>query len=97
MNVIAFIALCLVILNLIGFAAMGIDKWKAKKQLWRIPEATLFTIAIIGGSIGCLLGMYLFCHKTRKWQFAYGMPAILFLQLLVLFLLSRAPFDFIFL
>lgn len=75
---------------------MGIDKWKAKKHLWRIPEATLFIIAIIGGSIGSILGMYTFRHKTRRWYFAYGMPAILLLQLFVLFILYKAPLDFIF-
>lgn len=70
----------LVLLNLVGFALMGIDKYKAKKHLWRIPEKTLFLASILGGSIGTLIGMYAFRHKTRHWYFVLGMPAILILQ-----------------
>lgn len=71
---------------------MGIDKRKAVKGTFRIPEATLFIIALIGGSIGSIFGMYTFRHKTRKWYFVYGMPAILILQVaLIVFLFSYAP------
>ena len=59
---------------------MLVDKWKAKKNLWRIPEATLFTIAILGGSIGSMLGMYTVRHKTQHIKFTFGMPVILALQ-----------------
>ena len=59
---------------------MLVDKWKAKKNLWRIPEATLFTIAILGGSIGSMLGMYAVRHKTQHIKFTFGMPVILALQ-----------------
>ena len=76
---------------------MGIDKWKAKKQAFRIPEATLFLIAIIGGSIGSLIGMYTFRHKTRHMTFVIGMPVILALQILILFLLYNSSLQFIFL
>lgn len=59
---------------------MGIDKWKARKQAWRIPEKTLFLISILGGSIGSIAGMYTFHHKTKHWYFVIGMPLILIVQ-----------------
>ena len=70
---------CLVI-NFIGIASMASDKIRAMEHRFRIPEAVLFTIAIIGGSIGALVGMVGFHHKTRKWKFRIGMPAILLVQ-----------------
>ena len=72
-----------VILNLLGFAAMGIDKAKAKANAWRIPEKTLFAIAILGGSLGVWGGMNQFHHKTKHWYFKYGIPAIFFIEVLV--------------
>ena len=69
------------LVNLVAFAAFGIDKHKARKNRWRIPEATLMTLAVIGGSIGALAGMYLFRHKTRHYKFTVGIPAILLLQI----------------
>lgn len=80
-------------INLIGFALMGIDKYKAKKRAFRIPEATLFIVAIIGGSIGSIIGMYTFRHKTRHRAFVYGMPFILIVQLVLLIALFNAPFE----
>ena len=71
----------LVIMNLIAFLLMGADKKKANAKAWRIPEKTLFLPAILGGSIGAILGMQVFRHKTKHWYFKYGMPAILILQL----------------
>ena len=68
---------------------MLIDKYKAKKKLWRIPEATLLTIAVLGGSIGSLIGMYTFRHKTKHLKFTLGIPAILIGQLLLAWLLMR--------
>ena len=97
MTALSVIIIYLSVVNIIGFGIMGIDKFKAKKGLWRIPESTLFLMAVIGGSIGSLLGMYTFHHKTRHWTFVYGMPAILIIQLLILFILSKAPLEFIFL
>ncbi len=94
MKVIAVLIIYFVIMNLIGFFAMYLDKYKAKKHLWRIPEATLFLIAIIGGSIGSILGMRIFHHKTRHWYFVYGMPAILFLQIALIVLLLNLPIEF---
>ncbi|MCH4193071.1 MAG: DUF1294 domain-containing protein [Butyrivibrio sp.] len=94
MNSIIFLAVYLASVNVIGFALMGIDKHKARVGAFRIPEGTLFVVAAIGGSIGSIIGMYTFHHKTRHWYFVYGMPAILVLQLLIIFLLWRAPIDF---
>ncbi len=75
------ILIYLQLVNLAAFAAFGIDKHKARKNRWRIPEATLMTLAVIGGSIGALAGMYLFRHKTRHYKFTVGIPAILLLQI----------------
>lgn len=80
MNLPYMIAAYLLFINLIGFALMGIDKYKAKKHLWRIPEKTLFLAAVLGGSVGTIAGMYTFRHKTKHWYFVIGMPAILILQ-----------------
>ena len=71
----------LLIINAVGFLIMLADKEKAKKHLWRIPERTLFAAALVGGSVGALLSMYLFHHKTRHWYFVVGMPLILAAQL----------------
>ena len=79
--------------NLLGFFIMGIDKQKARKRTFRIPEATLFTIAIIGGSIGFIIGMHLFRHKTRHWYFLFGMPAILLIQIILVLFLVLGPID----
>lgn len=87
MTVSLFVGSYFLILNIIGFAMMGIDKRKAIKGAFRIPEATLFIVALIGGSMGSILGMYTFRHKTRKRRFVYGMPLILILQIALLFLL----------
>ncbi|SEK77156.1 Uncharacterized membrane protein YsdA, DUF1294 family [Pseudobutyrivibrio ruminis] len=72
-----------VIANIAGLAVMGIDKAKAIKGAWRIPEKTLFLFSLIGGSIGTWAGMYLFHHKTKHWYFVIGMPAILIIQLVI--------------
>ncbi|MBE5895254.1 MAG: DUF1294 domain-containing protein [Lachnospiraceae bacterium] len=77
------IIIYIVLINIAGFASMGIDKWKAKHRQWRIPEATLFALAIFGGSLGSVIGMYSFRHKTKHWYFVYGLPAILALQLII--------------
>lgn len=93
MEVITLLVGYFVILNILGFALMGIDKYRARKRAFRIPEATLFLIAIIGGSIGSLAGMYAFRHKTRHWYFVYGMPFILFVQLALFVAILYAPFE----
>lgn len=71
----------LLTINAAGFALMLIDKWKAKKNRWRIPEATLMTVAALGGSIGSLLGMYTVRHKTQHLKFTLGIPLILAVQI----------------
>lgn len=73
----------LIIINVIAFMLMGIDKGRAKRQAWRIPEKTLFLSAIIGGSIGSNLGMQVFRHKTKHLSFQIGMPAILIVQIAI--------------
>lgn len=93
MSVITLLLSYLLVINLIGFAMMGIDKYKAKKRAFRIPEATLFTVAAVGGSIGSIIGMYAFRHKTRHWYFVYGMPLILVLQIALLVAVLKAPFQ----
>ena len=73
----------LVIVNIIAFGMYGVDKQKAIKKQWRIPEAQLLAVAAIGGSAGALLGMQFFHHKTRKWKFRVGVPLILAVQLIL--------------
>lgn len=94
MGVISYIVLYLVIMNLTGLLMMGIDKRKARKRAWRIPESTLFIIALVGGSLGTTVGMHLFHHKTRHWYFLYGMPAILLLQIAIVIFLINSPIQF---
>lgn len=77
------------IINITAFALMGIDKSRARKGAWRIPEKNLFLSAILGGSVGAIMGMQFFRHKTKHWYFQYGMPAILILQLLLIFVCMR--------
>lgn len=71
----------LLIINAAGFLVMLADKQYARKNLWRIPEATLLAVAVVGGSIGMLIGMYTVRHKTRHLKFTLGVPAILAAQL----------------
>lgn len=77
--------LYIVILNIISFFLMGIDKRKAKKQRWRISEKTLLLCAAFGGSIGILFGMTCFHHKTKKKKFSFGVPFLLLFQCILLF------------
>lgn len=74
----------LLVINIVGFVYMGIDKWKAKHNAWRIPEDTLFAITALGGGIGTIAGMYTFRHKTKKAKFTIGLPAILILEIILL-------------
>lgn len=79
----------LLIINAVAFLLMLVDKQKARKKLWRIPESTLLLSAAIGGSIGSLAGMYTFRHKTKHLKFTLGVPAILILQIIGTILLLR--------
>ena len=69
------------ILNVITFLIYAIDKWKAKKNRWRIPESILLLLAVLGGSIGALMGMKIWHHKTMHKKFKYGIPLIMILQI----------------
>lgn len=80
---IAIIAVYLLIINIIGFVMMGVDKRKAKRDAWRIPERNFFIVALLGGALGCYTGMQVFHHKTLHKAFTIGMPAILVMQILV--------------
>ena len=94
MNSLSLVICYLAITNIIGFALMGIDKRKAIRNAFRVPEATLFAIAIAGGSIGSILGMLLFRHKTKHWYFKFGLPIILLLQILLIVILFLSPISF---
>ena len=78
-----YLAVYLILINALGLVLMRIDKKKALRHQWRIPEATLMTVAALGGSVGSLAGMYLFRHKTRHPKFYLGIPALRVLQLAV--------------
>ena len=73
----------LLIINLLGFFLMGIDKYKAQNDKWRIPEKTLFLVTFLFGGIGTIAGMYIFHHKTKKWYFLLGFPTILILEIVL--------------
>ncbi|MEG0013777.1 MAG: DUF1294 domain-containing protein [Cellulosilyticaceae bacterium] len=78
-----YIWIYLVIINLIGLYMMWGDKRKAIKKKYRIPEKSLFIVALLGGSLGTTLGMNWFRHKTKHWYFKWGMPLILILQVVI--------------
>ena len=78
----------LVVINVATFLTYGIDKWKAKKSLWRIREASLLGLAVLGGSIGAWLGMKVWHHKTMHKKFKYGIPLILVVQIVIVLLTS---------
>ena len=79
----------LIAINIVTFLVYGIDKWKAKHNSWRISEATLLILAVIGGSIGALLGMKVWHHKTQHNKFKYGLPLILIIQIILIGYLSK--------
>ena len=79
----------LIAINIVTFLVYGIDKWKAKHASWRISEATLLTLAVIGGSIGALIGMKIWHHKTMHKKFKYGLPLILIIQIILIGYLSK--------
>ena len=79
----------LICINVLTFLVYGIDKWKAKQGRWRISEGTLLILAIIGGSIGALLGMKVWHHKTQHKTFKYGLPLILLAQIALIYFINR--------
>lgn len=78
------IIIYLVVINIIGFLIMYIDKQKAKKGNWRIPEKTIFLVTLLGGGIGTISGMYAFRHKTQKMNFVIGLPVITILEIIAI-------------
>ncbi len=80
MSLILLIISYLVVINIVAFLAFGIDKWKAQKRRWRISEYSLLMLAVVGGSIGALMGMRIWRHKTLHAKFRYGLPLILLVQ-----------------
>ena len=97
MDSLSLLIVYLISVNIIGFALMGNDKRRARKNAFRIPEATLFAFSVIGGSIGTLIGMYTFRHKTKHLTFKIGIPLIIFAQILFIVLLRISPLNFSFL
>lgn len=90
MTIEQLILIYLIAINVVTFFAYGIDKWKAKRSKWRISEATLSGMAVIGGSIGAWLGMRVWHHKTMHKKFQFGIPLILIIQLaIVIWLYGR--------
>ena len=79
-----YLLIYLLIINALGYTLMLVDKWKARHNRWRIPEATLMTVAALGGSVGSLIGMYTVRHKTKHPKFTLGIPLILAVQLAAL-------------
>ena len=88
MTIKLLIACYLVAINVVTFVMYGIDKWKAKHNKWRIPEATLLGLAVVGGSVGAWLGMIVWHHKTMHKKFKYGIPLILMAQIVIVLLTS---------
>lgn len=78
-----------IVINILAFSLMGTDKTNARQKKRRIPEAALFLVALAGGSLGAVIGMNFFRHKTKHWYFVVGMPLILILQLAAAFWLLR--------
>lgn len=85
----AYLLAYLVIINIIAFLLMAIDKHKARKHRWRIPERALFLVSILGGSLGNWAGMYAFRHKTQHAKFVFGIPAILLIQIVIAYFIIK--------
>lgn len=83
------ISIIIVIINIITFFVYGIDKYKAKKGKWRIPENSLIGLAIIGGSIGAYLGMRVWHHKTMHLKFKYGIPLVIVIQSVIAYMFVK--------
>lgn len=79
----------ILLVNIIGFIIIGVDKHKAKKKLWRVPEKIFFLIAFFGGSVGVYAGMFFFRHKTKHWYFVLGIPFILIAEAIAAFYLAN--------
>lgn len=82
-----YVIAVLLVLNILGFILVSLDKYKAKNRLWRIPERSFFLLSILGGSIGVYIGLFFFNHKTRNWYFMMLIPLIIFIQIIFIFFL----------
>ena len=91
METVIWIVVYFAAVNLIGYASMGIDKYRAQNHKWRISEAMLFFFAIIGGSVGSIIGMRFFRHKTKHKLFTIGLPIVLIIQILLILYLWLGP------
>lgn len=82
------LVLYLIVINIVTFAVYGADKQKAKEKKWRTPESVLLMLAVLGGSVGALLGMKVFHHKTKHAKFVIGVPVILAFQIIAAYILN---------
>ena len=90
LSLLHIVLIYLVVINVVTFFMYGVDKWKAKKSKWRVREAALLGLAVLGGSIGAWLGMKVWHHKTLHKKFKFGVPAIIIVQIaLIGYLLHR--------
>lgn len=89
-----YVILYVILINAFGLAIMALDKFKAEKGFWRIPEKTIFVVTLLGGGIGTIAGMYMFRHKTKKLKFTIGLPTILVSEIaLIIYLLYKGIFQ----
>ena len=88
-NIQKIIVIYLIVINMVTFFIYGVDKWKAMRSKWRISEAMLLGLAVIGGSIGAWLGMKVWHHKTMHKKFKYGLPLILLAQIALIYLIIQ--------
>lgn len=94
MDALIILIIYITVINLVSFTCFGIDKSRARRSRWRMSEGSLISLALFGGSLGALLGMHVFRHKTQKPKFSIGIPLILVLQILTLSaILFFRPFD----
>jgi uncharacterized membrane protein YsdA (DUF1294 family) len=84
-----FLGIFLLVINLFGFLTVGLDKAKAKRDRWRIPEKHFFIVSVLGGAVGVYLGMKLFRHKTKHKKFVYGIPILIVLNLVSIYYLTQ--------
>ena len=83
------VAIYFLAINIVLFVVMGVDKYRAISRRWRIPEATLFILALVGGACGGTVGMYSFRHKTKHWYFAVFFPLLALAQLALYFFVYK--------
>lgn len=92
-----YVVLYIILINIIGFGMMALDKYKAQKSYWRIPEKSIFVVTLLGGGIGTITGMYVFRHKTKKLKFTVGLPTILISEIcVIIYLLYKGILQMLF-